>query len=237
MHANAALIVSDDEAVTRQVRNILRHGGFDEVLVKAGFGSGDRSRARPKAVLVVIAHPDRHATDLARLVQTAPSQAPVLVLSTCTDIEVKAMALDLGASDYICLPLDPEELLARIRATTRRLGVEAGKPTSLKIGEVEVDAVSGAARRAAGGIPLSRNESILLAALAEQVGEVVSYTTLMERLWPDSEERYIEYLRQVVRHLRDKIQSGRYAPPLIGNKAGFGYFLDRNALMYDRRAG
>lgn len=145
---------------------------------------------------------------------------PVLMLTALAATKYKVQGLDGGADDYLPKPFKLEEFLARVRALLRR----AQKGVSEVVcADLVIDLGSRRASRGGRALFLSQTEFAILELLAKNIGEPVSKTALLERIWDDSEraenlvEVYIHYLRQ-------KTEQGK-KPRLIHTSRGKGYIL------------
>jgi two-component system KDP operon response regulator KdpE len=149
----------------------------------------------------------------------------VIIVSAHDATSEKVAALDLGADDYVTKPFDCEELLARIRVALRhRLGA-ASAIAIVEIGAISIDLAGHIVRRDGEEVHLTRKEHNVLAVLARSPGRVVTHKALLGAVWPDVIDPPMEYLRIVVRNLRQKLEADPARPCLILNETGIGYRL------------
>ena len=134
-------------------------------------------------------------------------------------------ALDLGAVDYVTKPFDSEELLARLRAALRQRVSLAGAAPVLRAGELVIDIPNRLVTRNGVEVHLTRKEFDVLATLAMSPGRVVTHSRLLATVWPQDEDRNVQYLRTVVRNLRVKVEADPAQPLVIRNETGIGYRL------------
>ena len=226
MSIPARILVVDDEPAIRR----LLHG----VLGRASYGVIDAATGRealalatsadPDIILLDLGLPDRDGLELLPLLKRA-GRAAVLVVSAREATDEKVAALDLGADDYVTKPFDGEELLARIR-TALRNRVQAGGARPLVVaGAVEINLVDRLVRRDGAEVHLTRKEYDVLAELARAPGRVITHQQILRAAWPTDHERHIEYLRLVVRNLRQKIEPDPGRPAILLNELGVGYRL------------
>ena len=174
--------------------------------------------------------PDRDGLKLVPLLLREGGGAPVIVVSAHEGTDDKVAALDLGADDYVTEPFDAEELLARLCAALRgRVGGGATNPV-LRAGDPLIDLPARKVERGGTEVHLTRKKFDVLSQLAAFPGRVVTHARILERVWPLEHDRRVEYLRIVVRRLRQKLELDPARPALIRNELGVGYrlVLDRS---------
>jgi DNA-binding response OmpR family regulator len=216
------LLVEDDAPLAAALTQALREQGFTVNHVTLGGQALRAADDDPPDLLVLdLGLPDMDGLDVLRqLRQTrrTGSRLPVLLLTARDTVADKVAGLDLGADDYLPKPFEMPELLARIRALGRRLG-EA--PSSLvTVGDLEIDTASLQVRCGGEPVELSRREYMLLRALAEHPGRVLTREALEGRLYAWGEEVASNALEVHVHHLRRKLGADR-----ILTVRGVGYRL------------
>lgn len=219
------LVVEDDPHIRRLLRGALQRSGLEAA--EAGTAREGLSLLeidKPDAVLLDLGLPDRDGIELIQLVK-ARSDATLLVVSAREDTAEKVAALDLGADDYLTKPFDTEELLARIRTALRHRLARQAELERITAGEVEIDLAHRRVRRAGEEVHLSPKEYDVLAALAKRPDRVISHTQLLREVWGPAHEHRVDYLRIVVRSLRQKLEADPAWPSLIRNEPGVGYRL------------
>jgi DNA-binding response OmpR family regulator len=147
--------------------------------------------------------PDINGFDVLRRIRSAGSRSPVLVLTARDSVDDRVLGLDAGADDYLPKPFAFEELLARLRALTRRGA--AGRPAEIVVGDLHVDPASRSVRRGDTEIRLTRKEFALLELLATNSGNVVSRQLLLEHVWDRHFLGDSNVLDVFIRYLRQKI--------------------------------
>ena len=115
----------------------------------------------------------------------------------------KVEALDAGADDYVTKPFGIDELLARIRAVTRRTGAAADEPATVRVGEHVIDL---ATKTVSGGVRLTPTEWHFLELLARNPGKLISQRQLLNEVWGSSYVKETHYLRQYMAQLRRKLE-------------------------------
>ncbi|KPF66338.1 Fis family transcriptional regulator [alpha proteobacterium AAP81b] len=218
------LVVEDDSAIRRLLRGALARG--DYAVVEAGSVREALSALaidKPDAVLLDLGLPDRDGIEAIGLLKAGG--AAVLVVSARTDTAEKVAALDLGADDYLVKPFDTDELLARLRTALRhRLGARA-LSDRVEIGAIVIDLAHRRVTRAGAEVHLSPKEYGVLAELARFPDRVIRHTVILREVWGPAHEDALDYLRIVIRNLRQKLEDDPARPRLIRNEPGVGYRL------------
>lgn len=216
------LVIDDEPSIRRLLRQTLERARYD-VIEAAGARQALAAVAqdRPDAVLLDLGLPGRDGLELVPIIAREPAMA-LLVVSARDSTDDKVAALDLGADDYVTKPFDSEELLARLRVALRRKDAISG--AVIHAGEVTIDLAAHLVRRGPGEVHLTRKEYEVLALLAEHAGRVVTHRHILQRVWGGHDPR-VEYLRIVIRNLRQKLEAPGPVGSLIGNEQGIGYRL------------
>ncbi len=219
------LVIEDDVHIRRLLRAALQRAGH--VAIEAGTAREGLSLLdieKPDAVLLDLGLPDRDGIELIQPIK-ARSTATLLVVSAREDVAEKVAALDLGADDYLTKPFDTDELLARIRTALRHRLAGTAEQEQVNLGEVEIDLTHRRVRRAGAEVHLSPKEYEVLAELAKRADRVISHAQLLRIVWGPAHESRVDYLRIVVRNLRQKLERDPARPVLIQNEPGVGYRL------------
>ncbi len=224
MNGLSVLIVDDELYIRRLLRNTLERAGY--AISEAVDGADALAvvgRDHPTAILLDLGLPDRDGLDLIPLLKRLGNPI-VLVVSAREATDQKVLALDLGADDYVTKPFDAEEILARLRVALRSRGTTA-LPKILRSGDLEIDFENRVVRRGGEEAHLTRKEYDVLAALAAAPGRVITHQRIMEAAWPTDQDRRVEYLRIVIRNLRQKLEGSSGVGTVIANELGIGYRL------------
>ena len=219
------LVVDDELSIRRLLRNTLERAGHQVIEAVDGATALSRVAAdKPDAVLLDLGLPDRDGLELVPLIKKQ-GDTIILVVSAREATDQKVAALDLGAEDYVTKPFDGEELLARLRVALRHRGVAQTAPRIIRKGDLEVDLDQRIARRAGGEAHLTRKEHDVLAILAASAGRVVTHQRILAAVWGWGEDSRVEYLRIVIRNLRQKLEEPGAIGSVIANELGVGYRL------------
>ena len=171
--------MEDEDTIAEPLVEGLRREGFD--VDRAATGEQALSAPAADVVLLDLRLPDIDGYEVCRRLR-AHSDVPIIMVTARGEEVDRVVGLELGADDYVVKPFGLREVIARIRAVTRRVGGRSDD-TRLHVGALEVDVR--ARRVALAGLPieLTAKEFDILAVLAEEPGNVVSRQTLLERVW------------------------------------------------------
>jgi two-component system KDP operon response regulator KdpE len=177
---------------------------------------------RHDAIVLDLGLPDMSGVDVIRAVREFAA-TPIIVLSARSGSSDKVHALDLGADDYVTKPFSMDELLARLRATSRRVA-SADEPVTARVGDVEIDLSSMTALRSGGqSVHLTRTEWKILDVLLRRPGKLVSSDALLTAVRGSSEHTDPSYLRIYVAQLRRKLEPEPSRPRHLITEPGMGY--------------
>jgi two-component system, OmpR family, KDP operon response regulator KdpE len=217
------LIVDDELAIRRLLRNTLERAGYGVVEAMNGREAIARAAAEhPDAVLLDLGLPDRDGLNLVPLLR---ARSVVLVVSARDATDEKVAALDLGADDYVTKPFDTDELLARLRVALRHHAPSQTAPAVVTRGDLRIDLDRRVVQRGGVDVHLTRKEYAVLAVLARHIGRVITHDRIITAAWSGDEDARIEYLRIVIRNLRQKLEAPEPVGSVISNELGVGYRL------------
>src|ERR1700722_19588237 len=220
------VLVIDEEP---QIRRFLRAGyelhGFS-VLEAENAAAGLRAATMnsPDLIVLDLNLPDLDGAEVLERLRSW-SNIPVVVLSIQADEQEKVRLLKGGADDYVVKPFGIAELSARSEAMLRRQMRSADREPVVKAGSLSVDLMSRMATLDGRRLPLTRKEDALLHGLAAHAGLVVTHQQLIGEIWGNHAGN-IQYLRILVRKLRQKVELDATQPRLIVSESGVGYRLD-----------
>ena len=221
------LVVEDDKSVRNLIATTLRTNGYrfteaptgEEAIIQA-------SSHNPDVILLDLGLPDMEGIDVIRRVR-GWSNVPIIVISARTEDADKISALDAGADDYLTKPFSVDELMARLRATQRRLAytnTSAPADSAFVNGALRVDYAANTASVNGEELRLTPIEYRLLCLLAQNVGKVLTHTFITQRIWGKSMESDIASLRVYMAMLRRKIESASGSETqYIQTHIGIGY--------------
>ncbi|HEX8442800.1 MAG TPA: response regulator [Allosphingosinicella sp.] len=226
MRADAKILIVDDEhQIRRLLRSALSRSNYACVEAEDGRELVNAlSIDKPDLVLLDLGLPDRDGLELIPLIKKAGS-AKIIVVTAREQTQEKIAALDLGADDYVTKPFDTDELLARIRAALRQRLFSDEARSKLRCGNVEIELARRSVRRDGVEVHLSPKEFGVLIELAAAPGRVITHRRLLTSVWGPAQADRAEYLRVVMRSLRQKLEQEPARPKLLLNEPGVGYRL------------
>ena len=221
------LIVDDEPGIRETLAITLRASGYD--IDTASDGEDALTRARgtdPDIVVLDLGLPDLDGIQVIAQLR-AISQAPILVLSGRTDSADKVDALDAGADDYVTKPFGMDELLARLRAMSRRTGPDDIGP--VRFGAAEIDVIAKRVTVTRDGTRheehLTPTEWRLLEAFLGSPGCLLSQAHLLSAVWGPGYETAQGNLRLYMAQLRRKLEVDPARPQHLVTEPGLGYRL------------
>ena len=224
-------MVDDEPTIRTLLRSTLVRAGYD--VVEAGTARDASTSVdidKPDLVLLDLGLPDRDGLEMIATLRGAAAR-PVIVVSAREEMEQKVAALDLGADDYVTKPFDTLELLARVRAALRRSLTGQADQEIVDIGGIRIDLFRRSVTRGPDEVHLTPKEYSVLAELARHPGRVLTHAQLLRAAWGPAQERQTEYLRVVMRALRQKLERVPSTPELLINEPGVGYrLMDRGPM-------
>ncbi len=223
------LIVDDEPQIRKLIHAALTRA--DYATVEAGTGREAMEKLaeeRPDICLLDLGLPDRDGLELVPLIKQK-SGTTLIVVSARDATDQKVAALDLGADDYLTKPFDTDELLARVRVALRNRTTRDGGSATVRAGEVEIDLLTRTIGRGGAEVHLTPKEYGVLAQLARYPGRVITHRQIMAEVWPNEHDHHVEYLRVLVRTLRQKLEADPQRPRIITNELGIGYRLRTDA--------
>ena len=211
------LVVDDDPDVLASLERGLRLSGFDvSTAVDGAEALRSATETRPDAIVLDINMPVLDGVSVVTALRAMDNDVPVCVLSARSSVDDRVAGLEAGADDYLVKPFAMQELVARLRALTRR-----GKTPEpmLAYADLTLDTEARVARRSGRQLELTGRETALLELLLRETGRVVSRDRAIAEIWsgaaePNVVDRYVTRLR---RKLGD--------PPLIRTLRGTGFVL------------
>ena len=224
------LIVEDDAPIRNLITTTLKAHEYKYLTAQNGENAiMQASSHNPDIVLLDLGLPDIDGIEVIKKIRTW-SEMPIIVISARSEDNDKIEALDAGADDYLTKPFSVEELLARIRVTTRRLSVlhSAMQSDSLFTnGNLKIDYAAGCAYINDNELHLTPIEYKLLCLLSQNVGKVLTHTFITQKIWGSAWESNVASLRVFMATLRKKIEIEPDSPQYIQTHIGVGYRMMR----------
>ena len=223
------LIVEDESKLALVLQQGLKVNGY--VVEWADDGEWGLELARTggfDALVLDVMLPGKDGFEVLRELRKSGSHLPVVMLTSRNSVEDRVRGLDFGADDYLSKPFDFKELLARLRAVTRRPQTEIRNV--LRVGDLEMDLQSREVRRSGRTIELTGKEFSILEYLMSRKGLVLTKAMIMDHVWPaDADCQGGSNLVEVyVNFLRKKVDLG-HPVKLIQTVRGSGYVIQDQA--------
>ncbi len=221
---STVLVVDDDHSLVRALTIGLRVHGY--TVHAAGDGPSAiaaAAKVHPDVVLVDLGLPGLSGLEVITALR-GWSEVAIIVLSARPQEAVKVAALDAGADDYLTKPFGIDELLARVRAVSRRRRPE-GEPV-VRAGDLVIDLAQRRVECRGELVHLTPKEWAALAELARHPGRLVTHRVILERVWGEGYGTETEYLRTLFARLRRKLEDDPSAPRHLITEPGVGYRLE-----------
>jgi two-component system response regulator MprA len=243
------LVVDDDPAIRRALERALSAEGYGVALAEDGKQALERVAFEPEpdVLLLDLGLPDVDGVKIVERLRADGNEIPILVLTARQALTDRVAGLDAGADDYLAKPFELDELLARVRALTRRSRAiaagagdygargttyaEAGdpvthqsQPNEISVADLRIDIPAHRVWRGNREIQLTRTEFNLLELLARNENVVLKRDQLLEEIWGWASETLSNSLEVYVGYLRRKLEANN-EPRLIHTVRGVGYVL------------
>jgi len=218
------LVADDDPQLVRALRITLAAHGYEvEAAADGASAIALVAERRPDLVLLDLGMPQRDGVEVIHTLRRWTS-VPIIVVSGRTGSADKVEALDAGADDFVTKPFQVDELLARVRALSRRSAASSDRPV-VSFGDVRIDLAARAVTRAGALVHLTPTEWLVLEALARRPGTLVTRKALLRDIWGTAEVTDTGYLRLYMSQLRRKLEADPARPVHLLTEAGMGYRL------------
>jgi two-component system alkaline phosphatase synthesis response regulator PhoP len=217
------LVVEDETAIARLIRDYLEQAGFAVLLAGDGNAAVQIGQAaKPDLVVLDLGLPGRDGFDVTRELRRT-SEVPIVVVTARGEETDRIVGLELGADDYVVKPFSPRELVARVRAVLRRTDNRQSPAEVIRAGEVEIDTTRMRVTVAGRAVELTATEFQLLAALAREPGRVFTRSQLLDAVHGVAFESYERAIDAHVKNIRRKIEPTPGAPRYVQTVHGVGY--------------
>ncbi len=221
------LVIDDDRRLGDMLRSYLGgHGVAVEVRLDGTSGLAALQTGAFAAVVLDVMLPDTDGFEVCRRIR-ATSEIPVLMLTARGEETDRVVGLELGADDYLPKPFSPRELLARLRAITRRNRTSVPAAEVLRFGDLEVDLGARVARVAGEARAMTSHQFEILAAMAQRAGRVLSREQIMEAVRGEQLEAFDRSIDVHVSRIRAAIEDDPKHPRRIVTVRGVGYVFTR----------
>jgi DNA-binding response OmpR family regulator len=217
------VLAIDDDPLVRKLlqRGLSSAGHVVDVAETAEAGLYMAQEGLFDAVVLDIELPGMSGLEVAWRLRGEGNNIPIIMLTARGDLNDRLAGFEAGADDYLAKPFSFQELLARLRAVTRR-AASIPHDDQLRVGDLVLDRRAHEVTRAGALIKLSPKEFTLLEFMMEHEGQALSRTVILERVWDYSFDGYSNVVETSIRRLRKAIDRGRQVA-LIQTVQGIGY--------------
>lgn len=221
------LLVEDDASIRELTARGLTEAGFTVVTAATGDeGLASFRRSRPDAIVLDVMLPGLDGLEVCRAIR-ADSATPVVMLTARSDTLDVVVGLESGADDYVTKPFEMAELVARVRASLRRVARADHLDDRLSVGPVRIDVAAHTVERDGAAIELTPTEFRLLAELARHRGQVLSREQLLEQVWGYDYLGDSRLVDATIQRLRAKVELDPSDPRIVETVRGVGYRATR----------
>lgn len=231
MNKPFVLIVEDDSAVRNLIITTLETQNYKFHTATTGAEAlMEAVSQKPDILLLDLGLPDMDGGEIIKKIRSW-SNMPIIVISARSEDKDKIEALDAGADDYLTKPFSIDELLARLRATLRRLNyiqnIYNNESSIFINGNLKIDYASGCVYLDGQEIHLTPIEYKLLCLLAKNIGKVLTHSYITKEIWGSSWDNDVASLRVFMATLRKKLEPNPAQPQYIQTHVGIGYRMLR----------
>ena len=220
------LIIEDEPKVVAFLKKGLEEQGYDvDVAYDGQMGEKLAIKSGYDLIILDIIIPNINGVELCKRIRSRNIQVPVLMLTALGTTDDKVEGFDAGADDYLVKPFEFKELLARIKALTKRGSGIVQSTNVLKIADLELDLNKKLAKRSGKTIELTAKEFSLLEYFMRNKGKVVTRIDISEKVWDITFDTGTNVVDVYVNILRKKIDKG-FESRLIHTRIGMGYIFD-----------
>lgn len=218
------LIIEDEKNICSFIERILEPQGYRVASASTGKeGLQFLATGRFDLILLDLGLPDMDGLDLIEQVRSW-SSTPIIVISARTLERSKVAALDLGADDYLTKPFGTAELMARIRAALRHSQNHSSQQVSrYEAGDLVIDFERRLVKVKGQEVHLTQIEYKLVSLLSQNAGRVMTYESIISKIWGPFADNDNQILRVNMAHIRRKLEENPAEPKYIFTEIGVGY--------------
>ena len=217
------LVVEDEPAIARLVRDYLEQAGFAVAVTGDGNEAIRRAEATPPDLVVLdLGLPGRDGLDITRQLRRF-SDVPIIMVTARGEETDRIVGLELGADDYVTKPFSPKELVARVRAVFRRSEARQETAETIRVADLEIDVPRMRVTVSNRPVDLTSTEFQLLTTLAREPGRVFTRGQLLDALHGVAFESYERAIDAHIKNIRRKVEPTPGTPRYIQTVYGVGY--------------
>jgi DNA-binding response OmpR family regulator len=217
------LVVEDEAAIARLIRDYLEQAGFSVVLAGDGLTAVETARrVKPDLVVLDLGLPGQDGFDVTRDLRRT-SDIPIVIVTARGEETDRIVGLELGADDYVVKPFSPREVVARVKAVLRRTENRQEPVEVMRIADVEIDQSRMRVTVAGRPVELTATEFQLLTTLAREPGRVFTRGQLLDAVHGFDVESYERAIDAHIKNIRRKLEPIPGAPRYVQTVHGVGY--------------
>jgi len=221
------LLIEDEPRMAGMIARGLRESSYAVDIAETGeAGLFQSSINRYDLVILDVVLPVMSGFEVCRMMRLDGLKTPILMLTARDSVDDRVTGLDCGAADYLTKPFEFKELLARLRALSRR--TTEVRPATLRVSDLVLNTSDHSVSRGGRLISLTAKEYALLEFFMTRANTVLSREAISEHVWDENFDPFSNTIDVYVRRLRRKIDEG-FARPLIQTRRGEGYILSGGA--------
>ena len=218
------LIVEDDHSTAALLQTGLQNAGYTALIATDGLSGLEQARSQSFQLIILdVMLPGIGGIEFCRMLRAERITVPILMLTALGTVDDRVRVLDAGADDYLAKPFDFREVLARVRALSRRDSEHKG--TIIRIADLEIDTQRHTVSRAGTDITLTLREYELLCAMAQRESHVFTRDAILNRVWA-CDATASNVVDVCIRSIRRKVDDDHQAK-LIHTIWGVGYCIRR----------
>lgn len=218
------LVIEDNPRLADRIKTQLRKWYIVEHAASGSSGLEMMANADFDLIMLDLGLPDMRGLQVCSNIRMLSPNIPILVLTGIDTLSSRVELLDTGADDYLTKPFEPEELIARINALSRRR-VRNEVLTKIKIDSLVIDPANRTVTREGQQINLRRKEFDILEYLALNKGRVMPRQMIINHAWSSTSSSWVGSVDVHIKQLRDKIDRP-FEKQLIKTSYGIGYLID-----------
>jgi DNA-binding response OmpR family regulator len=219
------LVIEHDGALRKVLQRLFSSEGYEvDVAFDAVCGLERLRQEVPAAVILDLPRPGSSGCDLCREIANLVPGVPLVILSASSNVTNKVLLLEMGADDYVTIPFSPRELVARLRALTRRASRFSPEDTDVYVfADVVVDFFKTEITRGGEKITVTRKEFKTLEFLTKNAQRVISREELLNEVWGYQNYPYTRTVDNHMLRLRQKLENDPSRPSHFLTVYGQGY--------------
>jgi two-component system copper resistance phosphate regulon response regulator CusR len=219
------LLIEDEPKTVQSIKQGLEENGYEVDIAYDGLIGKQLAKNNTYQLIISdIIIPGINGIELCREIRKGGDQTPILMLTALGSTDDKVTGLDAGADDYLVKPFEFKELIARVRALTKRGTSVTQSAQILRFADLEISLDAKTVHRSGNKISLTAREFNLLVYLIRNQGRVVSKVEIAEQVWDIGFDTGTNVIEVYVNYLRKKIDKD-YPVKLIHTQFGMGYVL------------